>query len=362
MLTFPMHSRTAWSDYFTGNPTSFQGNTYTSRETPSHTNLYISNSLFLSITSTSEGGALYSSNSVKYLLIESTSFFSCKTSGHKGAIYFYHSSGESVLHEVCGYDCASTSGYHNQFAHIQVYDTTTSKNYINYSSIVCCVNEISSSNYIFYLCYGKICCPSVNSSMNRCYYNLIACNPYSDSSSVTYSISYSTFADNHAICHTGFALWRGYAKYEFKSCNIIRNTQVSTSTHGTFLSYGYLTIENSCILENNANYIVHTAYSNYPTTLSNCTVDKTASNGYLTIKNTVTKSFIQALNHMSTQNCHAEYDSAGYLTAITPPPPSLKKQIRCYTYGDSFYQSQLRDFVSLIFVFLFNFIYLGSSR
>jgi hypothetical protein len=355
MLTFPMHSRTAWSDYFTGNPTFFQGNTYTSRETPSHTNLYISNSLFLSITSTSEGGALYSSNSVKYLLIESTSFFSCKTSNHYGAIYFYHSSGESVLNEVCGYDCSSTSGNHHQFAYIQVYDTATSKNHINYSSIVRCVNEISSSHYIFYPCYGKICCPSVNLSMNKCYY-LINFQPYSDSSSVTSLISYSTFADNHAIGHTGFVLWRGYAKYEFKSCNIIRNTQVYTSSHGTFLSYGYLTIENSCILENNANYVVHSAYSNYPATLSNCTVDKTASNGYLTIKNTVTKSFILALNHMSTQNCHSKYDSAGYLTPITPHPPSPTKQIRLCTCGECYSQFRLRDFV-----FLFNFIYLGSS-
>jgi hypothetical protein len=190
---------------------------------------------------------------------------------------------------------------------------------------------------------------------------MINFRPYSDSSSVICSISYSTFADNHALGHTGIILWRDYAKYEIKSCNIIRNTQVSTGTHGTFLSYGYLNIEDSCILGNNANYIVYTANSNYPTTLSNCTVDKTANNGYMTIKNTVTKSFILALKHMSNLLCHAEYDSAGALTPVTPPPSPPTKQKHYYTYGDSFCLSRLRDFVSLIFVFLFNFIYLDSS-
>jgi predicted nucleic acid binding AN1-type Zn finger protein len=101
-----------------------------------------------------------------------------------------------------------------------------------------------------------------------------------------------------------------------KSCNILRNTQVSSS-EGTIKSDGNLMIEDSCILGNTATNIFY-AYSSYIITLSlsNCTVDKTSNNGYLTTQNTVTKSFILGLNNMSTQNCHSEYDSAGDLTAV----------------------------------------------
>ena len=88
-------------------------------------------------------------------------------------------------------------------------------------------------------------------------------------------------------------------------------------------------IKNSCILDSRANCIFY-SYS-YTITLSNCTVDSTSNNGYLIIQNTVTKSFLHALNHMSTQNCHSGYDSAGSLTAIPLPTTSKDKIIYCYT-------------------------------
>jgi uncharacterized protein YgiB involved in biofilm formation len=85
--------------------------------------------------------------------------------------------------------------------------------------------------------------------------------------------------------------------------------------------------KNSCILENNANTIFYQA-SSYTITVSNCTVDRTSNNGCLTIQNTATKSFIFALNHMSTQNCHSEYDSAVTPTLFIQSPSSSKKRIR----------------------------------
>jgi hypothetical protein len=129
--------RTVWSDYFTGTPTIIQSNDYTSRPTLSGTSVYVLNCLFRSIKSESDGGAL-SSTSVQYLLIESSSFFSCKTSDNNGgAIYFYNrDSGQCVLNEVCGYDCYSTytsGNAYEQFARIDVYNSISSKNYVNYS-------------------------------------------------------------------------------------------------------------------------------------------------------------------------------------------------------------------------------------
>jgi hypothetical protein len=351
MLSFIMHFRTAWSDYFPGtNPTITLGpKEYDSRQTPSDTNVYVSNCLFNRFTSSSTGGALYCT-SVTCLLIESTSFFSCKTSsGSGGAIHFYNTNnGQCVLNRVCGNDCCMTTSSSYQFSRISVKNDAISKSYIDYSSITRCVNELSAYNTMLYD-YGRICFLSVNISMNKCGYRSAAyCYSYSDSNSATCLFSYSSFADNIATDYNCIYFNNGGAKYEIKCCNIIRNTQVSTS-YGTIYANGNLKIEGSCILENVANYIIFISSSSYMVTISNCTVDNTASTGTLIIQNTVTKSFILALDHMSTRNCYAEYDSAGTLTS---------KKMACFcTCKILFCQSHLRDFISLILVFLFNFIY-----
>ena len=128
-----MHIRTAWSDYFTGNPTLLQSKEYTSTQTLSGTSVLVSNSLFRSCTSSNHGGAFYCT-SVTYLLVESSSFFFCRTTNYYGgAIYFSNGNGQCVLNEVCGYDCCSTytSGSYYQFAYIYVNNAASSKNYVN---------------------------------------------------------------------------------------------------------------------------------------------------------------------------------------------------------------------------------------
>jgi hypothetical protein len=353
MLTFLMHVRTAWDDYFTGSTTLIQSKEYGTTQSLSDTNVYVSNCLFKSIMSSSSGGALSCSSSVTCLLVESTSFFSCKTSSGSGAIYFSNTgSGQCVLHEICVYDCCTTNTNSYQFAYIRVCNSISNKNYINYSSISRCVNE--NAWYTFRIRYGKICFPSVNLSMNKCY-GRFYCQPLSDSNSVTCSLSYSSITDNIATSYTCLFLYTGGAKYEIKSCNILRNTQGSLDTEGTISTWGNLMIEDSCILENRANNIFYQG-STYTITISNCTVDSTSNNGYLTIQKTVTKSFIHALNHMSTQSCSSEYDSAGYLTPnIQSPSSSIKPKI-CYTCKRFLLQLQLRDIISLVTVLILNFI------
>jgi hypothetical protein len=356
-----MHIRTAWSDYFTGTPTLIQTNDYTSRPTLSGTSVYVLNCLFRSITSESYGGAL-SSTSVQYLLIESSSFFSCKTrSNQGGAIYIRNTgSGQCVLNEVCGYDCYSTytsGNAHEQFARIDVHTSISSKNYINYSSISRCVNVYSNSYYIMRHYYGKIFYPSVNLPMNKCSHRTILCGPFSDSNSVTCSFSYSTFADNIATTYTCFYLNSGGAKYEIKSCNILRNTQPIGNGEGTFITWGNLNIEDSCILENKATNIFYQANTNYIITISNCTVDSTSNNGYLTIQNTVTKNFILALNHISTRNCHSEYDSAGTLTPIIKSSSPSKKHKLYYSCERLFHFHQQGNIASFASILVFNFLH-----
>jgi hypothetical protein len=359
MLRSIKHIRAAWSDYFTGSPTLIQSTDFGTRQTPSNANVYVLNCLFKSITSTSDGGALYCA-SVTRLLVESSSFFSCKTNnGYGGAIRFSNSgSSQIVLHEVCGYDCrGSNSGYsEGQFTRVSVYNTASSKCYVNYSSISRCVNEYSSGG--FTLCHqnGKNCYPSINVSMNKCYCpSGIYFEPFVDSNSVTGSISYSTFVDNTGTGYICIWLQRGGAKYEIKSCNILRNSHVSTS-QGIIQASGNTIISDSCILENIGTYIFY-ASSSYTITLTNCTVDKTTRTGSLILQNTVTTSFILALNHMSTRNCHSEYDSVGTLTPIISQ--SKEKRIYCYTCNK--FHASVTDFFTFICLLIVTFIHTDNK-
>jgi hypothetical protein len=149
MFSVLIYCRTAWEDHFPStSTTTLTSQTYTSRQTPSNTGVYVSDCLFMSITSLGDGGALYCYNSVTYFLVESTSFFSCKTSsGSGGAIYFYHSSGQSVLYKVCGCDCYAFDGH---FTFIIASGGVLNKNYVNYSSIVSCI-DVSSWNTLVHL-------------------------------------------------------------------------------------------------------------------------------------------------------------------------------------------------------------------
>jgi hypothetical protein len=357
-----LHVKTLWNDYFPGtSPTNLPSQTYTTRPTPSGTIVYVLNCLFNSITSSGHDGALFCSSSVTHLLVESTSFFSCNTSGNGGAIHFSNS-GQCVLHEVCGNNCCSTiSNSVGQFAYVSVKYDISCKNYVNYSSISQCVNTQSSAWHTLSLGNGKICCPSVNISMNKNYgRSAIYCWPLEDSNYVTCSFTYSSFADNIATYSICILLNTGGAKYEIERCNILRNTQPIGNVQGTVYTGGILTIDDSCILENKATNIFFQE-SSYTITLSNCTVDLTSNNGYFTIKNTVTKNFILVLNHMSTQNCHSEYDSAGTLTPIIQTPSSSEKQIICYAGKEFLLHIPLRDFVTLISILIFNFIYPYAS-
>jgi hypothetical protein len=216
------------------------------------------------------------------------------------------------------------------------------------------MNDRTNSYNMLRLNCGVVYCPSVNISLNKCYSRpVILCTPYTDSSSVTCSFTYSSFVDNNAIDCICIYLNSG-AEYKIKCCNILRNMQVSSS-QGMIITWKNVMIEDSCILENKATYILYQGSSSYTITLSNCTLDSISSYGNVVTQNIVTKSFILALNHMSTRNCHVEYDSAGNLS------PLSKKQFICYTFGKCLCYPQLSDFFSFHSIFVFNFIHPYTS-
>jgi hypothetical protein len=354
----------AWNDYFTGTPETTLGpGQYSSRQTPSAASVHVSNCLFNKCTVASGDGGALCCTAVTYFLVELSSFLSCKTnSGVGGAIYFYNTgSGQSALFALCGNDCCSTGT--GQFASISINNAASNKNCANFSSINRCMDENPETRHTLNLQNGKIYCPSVNISMNKCkFISGILCTPFVDSNSVMTSLLYSTFANNSASERSCIWCNNGGTKYEIKCCNVLRNAQVNYNSCGTIFARGNLMIEDSCILENTAACIFYQESSSYTITLSNCTVDSTSKYGTVITQKTVTKSFIHGLNHLSTQNCHAQYDSAGTLTAIPYVLQSTKKTF-CYYYKchTNHCQARISDSFPLIYLFIVTFIYPNPS-
>jgi hypothetical protein len=349
-------TRIAWSDFFeTSNPTTLTNQEYTSRQTPTGSGVYVTNCFFKNCTSSGNGGALYCTS--QYLLVETTTFFSCKgSSQYGGSIYFFNSSGKCVLYRICAYDCCSTySGTsYGQIAHIELSNIGICKTYLNYSSFSCCASTYSNTHRTLNFINGNVYCPSVNCSMSKCQYASGFYYYNSGASSFTHFLSYSTFADNIAMGHNCIMYDNVGNRCDIKYCNILRNIQNSYS-YGIIYSDKNLIIENSCILGNQATCTFFQARSSYRTTLSNCTVDSTSNNGYLTIQNTVRQSFIHELSHMSTQNCRAEYGAFGTLTPITPQNNKL-----CYTCKNN--HARINEFFSLNCVFMVSLIHPDPSN
>jgi hypothetical protein len=180
--------------------------------------------------------------------------------------------------------------------------------------------------------------------MNKCqYHSGIYCSAFTVSNTVTCSLSYSTIADNSAFEYNCIYFSRSTSKHEIKCCNILRNTQVSPSTWGTIYTNGNLMIEDSCILENNATYDFYASSSS------------TITDSYYGSFNKqiiATKSFIHALNHVSTQNCASEYDSVGILTVIGTPTNKVFR----YTYNCNC-QAGISELISLTYLFMVTFIH-----
>jgi hypothetical protein len=354
---FLIRVRTAWDDYFPGSSPSqtFVPKEYTTVQPTSSTNVFVLNCLFIGCTSTSSGGALSCSSSVQRLLVESSSFFSCSiSSGQGGAIYFENTnSGECALYKVCGNDC-STSGSYDLFLCAYVQDSVSKKNCVNYSSISRCVSPNTNTGITLRIDYGKIYCQSINSSMNRCdRYTGIYFNSYPDSNYATCFLSYSSFADNIANRYCCINQGRTAVRAEMKCCNVLRNTQGSLDSYAVIRFNGNTIVTDSCILMNNATYTFCT-YSSSKITVSNCTIDSTSHQNNVVFTNSVTKSFINALNHFSTKNCDAEYDSAGILTALL----SSKKNAIYYTCNC---HSRISDLFSLTYLFMVTFIHFEPS-
>jgi hypothetical protein len=330
--------KTTFDDFYGPGNTNikeYKNTKYTGRIAPTDQNVYVHDCFFQNCLSSSDGGAIYCGSSVYKLLVDQTSFISCRlSSNHGGAIHVNSQSyGECILSRICGFDCLSTnpSYSYGQFASIYTKNDAVYKNHVIDSSITRSTNTNTNSYEALHLYYGNIFCSSINVTNNVYYTRAVLYTiPTAGTGSPppeTGCISYSSIANNTASNGYGcIYLDRSTASQRIDTCNIINNKQTSSS-YGTIYTNANLLIEDSCILGNNDKYkVFYVDTSSNKITISNCTIDDDIftngrSYGSVTVIKTITKSFINALSHISTYHCDSYFDSYGTLT-VKPNVPS----------------------------------------
>ena len=286
-------------DYFLS-PTLTGGRYSTQQSSLDNGNIYILSCEFISCSSSSNGGAIFvSPSSSTKMLIEESVFESCKTTGDSAAIYF-RSGGNCVISRICGFNCSSKD---YAFYYITCTDNVNTKNDLVDSSICSCHD----SREFIRNDKGTVIFSRINISFNACSFNVgCVCRP-SSSSSVTGTISYSSFANNTAA-ESRILLLGYYAKITVSSCNIMKNEQKSKDSCGIVYSDGPITVKDSCVLDNIAKYDFYSSSYSYPIEVTNCTLEPNVNsrkNSFVTITNTVKNAFKIVLFHFTTGNCKA---------------------------------------------------------
>jgi hypothetical protein len=331
--------KTSFADFYGPNQTNvkqYEGLKYTVTLTPTDQNVYVYNCVFQYCLSSSNGGALSCSSNIYKLLVEQSSFISCRTECDRGGGVFFDSAtnGECILSKICGFNCSSTISNSNwsggQCVYACIKNNVAYKNHVYDSSIIHTSTKGTNARYALELLNGDILCPSVNLTNNVCYhYTALFCSPATGTGSPvseTYCISYSSFVNN--TTNGGYSciyLSNSASSQRIDTSNIINNKQTVTSTYGTLLIYSNLLIKDSCILGNNEKNKVFYSASN-KITISNCTVDDDIFTsgryyGSVTVVENIVNTFINALSHIATQRCDSYFDSYGTLT-VKPNTPS----------------------------------------
>ena len=290
----------SWNDFYSSpsSPSSlFEKSRYESTKNASSGSQYVYLCFFIDCSAEKGGGILvtYDTN----LLVEETSFNSCKATSGNGGGLFFEATGNSILYKVCSYQCEAAS--HGLFCYMKLPDSLSYNNTIKDSSAS--YSNCPSCYRTLYPYYGKIHVSSLNSSKNvALYFSGILVYSASSSSFSDCLISYSCFSDNEAK-NDACVFYTRTGKGEMRYCNVIRNQQVKKSSRGIVATNVPLNIYDSYIVENDADRSI---YSNGSTVnVYNTTFDKSKGSGVI-VQSTPSSSVLNYLRFIKTAECDAE--------------------------------------------------------
>ena len=313
--------------------------TWSERYSVSSGKVFIFNSVFnfLQYLSGDGGSILYASSSENSILfVEESSILNSRSSGKGGGICFSNS-GQCVLLKICGFNCSTTSSDY-LFVYSEVTNNVNKINDLNFSSVS---RDFSSSyNYNINIIKGLIHVSSTNISCNYCASRVGMRIVPKAESSLSGFVSFSSFVNNTSTSYEVIALgyYNGGPLYRIESCNILANNEPISTLYGIISAYSIAEIENSCILENTGGAMIFAGNS---VAVINCTHDiKGKTQGSVTFIDNALSSFINKLNHISTQMCVAVYDSIRSLT-VAPDPKKKRSRYVCLTVRVNVYKKAL---------------------
>ena len=310
-----------WSDYFTGSQTKTTGKT---THLTVSSNLWIYGCTFKNIEKyRGKGSCICKDSSTSFnLLVDSSSFNTCSSTGHGGAIYFA-TSGQCVLSSVCGVNCKTgTMDYFGQFCRIYVSVGSQYKNYLIHSSVT-----LIEQKYVGDTTHhqnGYVLYKGVNVSNNEVdsTSGIKVLNP-----SIS-SISFSSFRNNNVTGDSSSYICLDFvsSSHQMTNTNIIENTQEST-----FL--GIITTEGSAILtmkhcsvfgncETGSGSIFCT-FSGTSITCTDCSMTQDQKNshyGSFSTINRASESFINYYKYLELDECKAGLDIWSDIYPIIPTP------------------------------------------
>lgn len=292
---------------------------YTTRITPSESNVYVHQCSFVNISSETAGGAIGCKESVLKLLVAQTSFALCTTCDYcSGAIDFDNvNNGQCFLREICGYQCTTKQSQytHGQFSALKVKDDPDFFNQVNDTTIAGGRIMDNIVSMPLDLVNGQASCRSVNISNNEVSsYSALSTTPYrkegKSPDAVTGFYSYTTIANNTAKESRCISLGTSGSTQSIYACNIINNEQ-ENSLYGLIQASAQVYINNTCIINNNAwKCLFYEDEKTCGIILTNCTFDddlitETSARykGGFTIESTIKSSFTNVLTHIITANC-----------------------------------------------------------
>ena len=286
---------------------------------PSKNDVYIAYCFFHDCTSESFGGAVSAeSTSVQRMLIEETSFITCKTTNEVGgAIFFYNEElGECVLFRTCSFNCSSILSdiSEGQYSYIVTNNDESSKNEVNESTIAGTKAELYDQWSVLCLGYSNIICSSVNITNNECcYFTALLCHPTASDLVPACSIEYASIVNNTAKNYGCIVLDCEDSSQLIYACNINNNKQ-DTNNDATISVYTNLFINESCIIGNNkGNKVFYEDCSSCQIIITDCTLDgdiftDTRYFGSITVISSKKYSFTVELSRIFAGKCESHID------------------------------------------------------
>jgi len=212
---------------------------------------WVSDSVFLELVNSDNGGAInIQQNGECRILISNSMFYQCRTSLAGGGIYIYANSGGScVLSKLCSNGCQASHGNYNAWPNCGQFCFL----YANVKNNVfdCTVTESKAINptdrTVIILWGGNQIFDSVNSSYNRVWYDSAVFY-----SSLILRSTFCTFANEHPTSSIVVFFCYGNDNQMSRS-NIINNT-ISVAIYGHCLQYGSGKSEMfECVIDKNVN-------------------------------------------------------------------------------------------------------------